>query len=371
MFRLLAPVIVGALAALVLLLTLPEGRERPYDAAACWGPPLGTLEAREEARTKGYEILREYDCIDRASVEGEEARQRAKAEKPAAPVQPEPARSLAEARRGFQTRISSTSGEELPLPEPPAHLFVRSDYVGAQGRTLPAFVTPDPGDGKKHPAIVWLTGGDTSSLGDFWTPGPDANDQSARAFREAGVVTMFPTLRGGNQDAGGKEYFFGEVDDVLAAAEHLARLPYVDARHLYLGGHSTGGTLALLTAESSGRFEAVFAFGPVSEIDRYPPSLVPVRFAEHDALERKLRSPIHWLHGIASPTYAIEGEESPGNVDELEKLCRKGDNPLLHCIPVPGVDHFGVLSRVTRTVAARVAVSGDGIAFGLRPEDFR
>ena len=40
---------------------------------------------------------------------------------------------------------------------------------------------------------------------------------------------MFPTLRGGNTDIRGrKEFFYGEVDDVHAAANHLARLPYVD-----------------------------------------------------------------------------------------------------------------------------------------------
>ena len=32
---------------------------------------------------------------------------------------------------------------------------------------------------------------------------------------------MFPSLRGGNNNPGSKEGFFGEVDDVLAAADLL------------------------------------------------------------------------------------------------------------------------------------------------------
>ncbi|MFN7142923.1 MAG: alpha/beta hydrolase family protein [Myxococcota bacterium] len=142
---------------------------------------------------------------------------------PAPPPREEPV--LAEARRGFRTAVSVVSAAPLPLPDPPAELFVRTDYTSPQGLVLPAFVSPDPGEGRRHPAIVWLTGGDTNSLDDFWTPGPEANDQSVHAFRQAGVVIAFPTLRGGNTNGGGKEYFLGEVDDVLAAAEHVAALP--------------------------------------------------------------------------------------------------------------------------------------------------
>ena len=124
---------------------------------------------------------------------------------------------------------------------------------------------------------------------------------------------MFPTLRGGNTDVGPKEFVFGEVDDLVAAAEHLAGLPYVDAQYIYLGGHSTGGTLALLTAEASTRFKAVFAFGAVSRIDRYPPSIAP-NFGALDLRESRLRSPIEWLDGITTPTWLIEGAEAPGNL---------------------------------------------------------
>jgi hypothetical protein len=39
---------------------------------------------------------------------------------------------------------------------------------------------------------------------------------------------MFPSLRGGNDNPGAREGFYGEVDDVVAASEFLARQPYVD-----------------------------------------------------------------------------------------------------------------------------------------------
>ena len=99
-----------------------------------------------------------------------------------------------------------------------------------------------------------------------WAPALRENDQSARGFRESGVVLMLPSLRGSNLNPGRNEFFFGEVDDVIAAANWLATRPDVDPNRIYLGGHSTGGTLALLVAESTPRFRAVFAFGPVASV---------------------------------------------------------------------------------------------------------
>jgi acetyl esterase/lipase len=347
----------AALAAVVCLSACaPDPMDDPGYAAACHGPPVRGAEAREEAMVAGYQINNRYDCIDRKSYEAEQA-YRAKVEKErtarsAVPDTPPAAPNLDDARKGFATAIS-TPASGLPVPAPPAALFVRSDYKGFEGRTLVAFVTPDPRDGEKHPAMIWLTGGDSNSLDDFWKEGAPANDQSASAFRKAGMIVMFPTLRGGNADAGRKEHFLGEVDDVHAAHTHLSRLPYVDPARIYLGGHSTGGTLALLVAETSGRFAAVFAFGPVTRVDRYPASLIPQSLVDADSRELRLRSPVHWLAGISTPTYLIEGELPPGNAGELEELCATR-NPLVHCIPAAGFDHFSVLWPLSRTIAARL-----------------
>ena len=44
-------------------------------------------------------------------------------------------------------------------------------------------------DGAKHPAIIWLIGGFSNSIsGVAWSDYPPDNDQSAKAFREAGIV---------------------------------------------------------------------------------------------------------------------------------------------------------------------------------------
>jgi poly(3-hydroxybutyrate) depolymerase len=101
---------------------------------------------------------------------------------------------------------------------------------------------------------------------------------------------LFPALRGGNDNPGTEETFLGEVDDVIAAADYLARQKSVDPRRIYLGGHSTGGALALLVAESTDRFRAVFAFGLVSGVSHYPSQFTHCGTSIPREIE--LRSPI-------------------------------------------------------------------------------
>jgi hypothetical protein len=348
----------------------PDPFENPDYAAACHGPPIETIEARQKAMEDGYTISNRFDCIEKKSWEDvqrataivagmvEKARHEVKA------VEALPA-DLAAARQGFHTELVAPSSGML-LPKPPAELFVRADYTGAEGRTLAAFVTPDPRDGQRHAALVWITGGDSNSLDDFWTPGRPDHDESASAFREAGLVLMFPTLRGGNIDPGKKEFFFGEVDDIHAASNQLARLAYVDPARIYLGGHSTGGTLALLAAETGGRFAAVFAFGPVGEVDHYPTDIFPA--ARTASLrELRLRSPIHWLNGISTPTYIIEGTGAPSNIVELDAMRAATTNPQVHFAPIAGANHFSVLDGVGRVLAARL-VHGNPVEDDLMHE---
>ena len=191
---------------------------------------------------------------------------------------------MSEARQGFKTKLVRQASAKEPLPEPPAGVFRTVQYESPAGK-LAAYLTPDPHDGKKHPAIIWIVGGDCNSIGEVWEDAPESNDQTAAAYRKAGIVMMFPSLRGGNENPGAKEGFFGEVDDVLAAADYLGKQEFVDPHRIYLGGHSTGGTLVLLVAECSDRFRAVFSFGPVDNVAGYPPQYLPFDTASSREIE--------------------------------------------------------------------------------------
>ena len=258
--------------------------------------------------------------------------------------------SLAEARRGFKTSIVGESSSHLPPDQPPAGIFELIRYDSPVGK-LSAYLTPDPGNGKKLPAIIWITGGDCNSISSVWEPAPIDNDQTAAAYRNAGIVMMYPSLRGGNDNPGHTEYFLGEVDDVLAAADHLANQSYVDPKRIYLGGHSTGGTLVLLAAECSDRFRAVFSFGPVNDVREYGEFFAPLKSASKEEL--RLRSPGGWLASIQSPTFLIEGAQS-GNAIDLAAMAAACKNPKIQFFIINGGTHFDILAPTNALIAERI-----------------
>jgi len=236
------------------------------------------------------------------------------------------------------------------VPAPPDKLFRLVHYDAPSGK-LAAYLTPSPGDGKRHPAIIWIHGGDSNSIGEMWQPAPADNDQTASAFRQAGIVMMFPSLRGGSDNPGKREGFFGEVDDVLAAADFLAKQDYVDPHMVYLGGHSTGGTLVFLVAACTDRFRAVFSFGPVDDVSGYPPEFLP--FDTSNPREIELRSPARWLNSVKGSLFVFEGTVK-GNYGALQRMYQASRNPLIHFHPVAGKTHFSLLAPVTRMVAAKI-----------------
>jgi acetyl esterase/lipase len=252
-------------------------------------------------------------------------------------------------RQKLQTKVSGPPTQRSPAPKPPVRLFEKVIYRAPLGMNV-AYVTPIK-SGARRPAMLWIAGGLDWNISEaFWAPAERDDDQSARAFREAGMVLMLPSLRGSNQNPGHNECFLGEVDDILAAADFLARRPDVDPKQIYLGGHSTGGTLALLAAESSGRFRAVFAFGPVADPRDY--GLGGCLPADAPAEEVRPRSPVAFVSEIQSPTFVIEGHG--GNMQAFPALeGAKRDAPL-RFLGIPGATHFSVLGPGSEAVAAAI-----------------
>lgn len=261
-----------------------------------------------------------------------------------------PSLTLLEAKKGFATKIVRT-GESYGDPDKPTGgTFELIRYESPVG-PLAAYVTTDPGDAKKHPAIVWITGGDNNSIGDVWTPNERSNDQSASAFRKVGIVMLFPSQRGGNNNPGQREGFLGEVDDILAAADHLGKLPYVDPNQIYLGGHSTGGTMVMLVGASTERFRAVFSLGPVAAAAQYGGEFVYCDPGNDK--EMTLRSPLFWLHSVKKPMYVFEGANN-GNWDAAQAMANENSNPNIKFFKVPGHDHFSVIAPLAEMLAGQI-----------------
>ncbi len=283
--------------------------------------------------------------------------------------------NLLEARRGFETKIVRREVHEDPLAVPPGELFEIVHYEGAAGGLQALLGTRPEGtpDGARLPAMVWITGGfpPGGAWDAMWTGETSVdNDQTAQQWRRAGFVMMYPTCRGTFGNPGVQEGFYGEVDDVLAGIEYLRGLDWIDPERIYLGGHSTGGTLALLVAEATDRVRGVVSFGPVVD---------PLDYGEQHALhdpevekENQLRAPVRHLAAIRVPTLVLEG--AWGNVEDIEGLREANENPLVRFVEVPACDHFELLAPANRILAerlreqpdlARVTISSGEITKGI------
>lgn len=271
-------------------------------------------------------------------------------------------------RAAHKTVLIQQLKENTPAPEPGNPQLQRIGYPAPLGQQA-AYVSStavDPGL-RKLPAIIWLMDGFGNSIGEeLWTPGPVENDQSATAFQTPDLIVMFPSLRGGNQNPGWKEGLYGEVDDVLAALKWLQQQPGVDPTHVYLGGHGTGGTLALLTAEASPDFRAIFSFGPVSRTTSYGQENLP--FDVSDPQESRLRAPIGWLSAISSPTYVFEGTRD-ANTAALQEMKLGNKNPKIQFFLMQGQDHFSGLRGVSRMLAMLIKRDSGGDFFMQLSDD--
>ena len=262
-------------------------------------------------------------------------------------------RTLAEARQGFATSFHDDRAPGEPPQAPPSSEGRLVHYKSPVG-SLAAYLTPVPQDGHLHPAIVWITGGDSNTIdASVFERAPADNDQTARQYRDAGIVTMYPSLRGGNDNPGHREGLYGEVDDVLAAADFLARQPGIDPSRIYLGGHSVGATLVVLVAEVSPRFRAAFAFGPVTDPALHQRDNVPLD--PDNKPEMALRRPIDWLGSVKSPLFILEGSDGPvSNIDELRAFEQANTNPQVHFVAIARANHFSDLAPANNAIAAKI-----------------
>lgn len=252
-----------------------------------------------------------------------------------------PASPYAEARAKFTTHLL----RHEPAPQrhgsisPPPGTQEISYKSGEL--TLKAWVSaPVPRDPRRS-AVLFLHGGFAFGEEDW---------EMTRPYRDAGYVVLSPMLRGENGQSGDYSMFFNEVDDVLAAAAALAALPYVRADHLYVAGHSVGGTLTMLAAMTSARFRAAASFSGSPNQARWSalqPELVP--FDRSDDAEFLIRSPITYATSFQCPTRLYHGTEERAFAAPTRSLAeiaqRSGRN--VQVVPVPG-DHMSHVAEAMR-----------------------
>lgn len=234
---------------------------------------------------------------------------------------------------------------------PPEAMYRHVRYVGPMSE-LTAWVSRPKDETRRNPAIVWIAGGfPPSGFPDgAWLANDPSNDQSAGQYMHAGVVTMYPTTRGMEGNAGTQESFFGEVADVVAAVKWLRDQPWVDPQRVFVGGHSTGATLALLVSAST-EVAGVIALGPIDDVCGYgADSLV---FDVRSKAECAVRSPLTYAELFRN---AIVVEGAQGNASALRKLALK-PSPHASYVEIPRMSHFGYIAAINGLVASKIATA--------------
>ena len=249
---------------------------------------------------------------------------------------------FARGRSGFKTKLvrrgpSPQAGEPLRTPAGADEVEYRSGDL-----ILKAFVTPDPGDGRRHPAVLFLHGGFAFGGDDWDMPQP---------YRDAGFVVMIPILRGENGQPGSYTMFYDEVDDVLAASAALASLPYTDSSRIFVSGHSAGGTLAMLAAMASDRFRAAASLSgsPDQKANALSDPML-VSFDQSDVREFQLRSPVAYATSFKSPVRMYFGTEEGWATLPTQRTAKlaKQNGLDVQAVEVPG-DHFSSVPEGIRS----------------------
>jgi dienelactone hydrolase len=211
---------------------------------------------------------------------------------------------LAAARRAFRPKLvyEGEAPQDYENTAPPAGVSLVQYASG--DLQLNAWLSDDPGDGKKRPAVVYLHGG--------WAfGGTDWDDASP--FVGAGFVLMMPMLRAENGNPGSFEHQYGEVDDAVAAGKHVAELPYVDANQVFVAGHSAGAVLAVLVAMVPSNYKAAAALSGALNYEGFIDSGWgnEMPFDLSNSEERRLRNPMAFVGSLRVPVYLFAERSNP------------------------------------------------------------
>lgn len=247
------------------------------------------------------------------------------------------------ARKSFQTFLikktiapTAKSYYEDPIPRE-----VKEITYLSESRNLKSWIRYPVSYGEaKLPAIVFANSGFFRKRSD-WI--------AMQAFIDQGFVVMYPSARGEDGNPGNFEFLYGEVDDFIAAGNHLKTLNRIDSNRIYLFGTLFGGAIALLTSMKQSPFQKIFTYNAYPETKRWD-WLQP--FDTSDPREIQLRSPMAYIQSIKKPIYMYVGDEFKLKSENIVFAKRAQNLQLPVTVTVlPSDTHTPFLSSITKIIS--------------------
>jgi len=190
---------------------------------------------------------------------------------------------------------------------------------GAEKVRIQGFVVkpPDFDPSKKYPVLVLIHGGPQGAWSESWS-----YRWNAQVFAGAGYVVVMPNIRGSigfgqkfideiNGDWGGRAF-----DDLMAATDYAAKLPYADANRMVAAGGSYGGYMIDWVLGHTQRFKALVSHDGVFDLRSEALETEELWFPmwefsgmpwnSFDVYARW--SPSHFVKDFRTPTLVIHGE---------------------------------------------------------------
>ncbi|MBI4892735.1 MAG: S9 family peptidase [Acidobacteria bacterium] len=173
------------------------------------------------------------------------------------------------ASSGGGAPVALTKLNEKFLAEHDVRRLEEFTVTGAEGAQVHSFLLKPPAFDakKKYPVLFLIHGGPQGAWGESFS-----YRWNQQVFATAGFVVVMPNPRGStgygskftdeiNGDWGGKAY-----DDIMAVADHVEKLPYVDGERMAAAGGSYGGYMVNWIMGHTQRFKALVSHAGVYDL---------------------------------------------------------------------------------------------------------
>lgn len=190
-------------------------------------------------------------------------------------------------------------------------LFKAPDGLESQGWLIkPAEFEP----GKKYPMLLWIHGGPWAmyNVGFNW---------AWQNFAANGYAVLYTNPRGstgyGQDFVNGIQYSYPgkDYDDLMAGVDAALALGFIDEDNLFVCGGSGGGVLTAWIVGHTDRFRAAVSMRPVINWHSFVGTTDGPnwyrqfrKFPWEDPMEYALRSPLHYVANVTTPTMVMTGE---------------------------------------------------------------